>query len=764
MYLSKKFLRLAILTLLMVFLVPGSPGTAPGLANNVTMSKEASFTLTLYGYPPELITVSGTETITWSDPYTGPDNHIWIDVEIIELELSDVGMVIRNNSEAISLGTSRSLAEWIDFPAESFFDVMYEMEIPGIFPGETLITYEPMHLISTITQWPPYGHSYNMVNPVIVIYNEVGIAVGEITLWTEVNHPWSEPRVNLTVDTGYGSDVAEEYSDDVIEVRASINIPDEEIISAQFLWKEAGTGGFVPFWTDYDGTGKNYGTSSIKENGDGWAGYLDISTFSTLGGYYDLTVDFDVAGIGHLWDTVFIYIDPTPPIPEFYNVWPDSIIFFPGDSTYNLTFSLEDELMSSGLSTLRVYPLAPDYSRTLVTIDQHNLGTDYDDWACIPTAAASCLKYFADNGHGNLDNPDGDEAQEELSPSEMAEELVGDMGTDSSGTDPDQAVAGIQDYLDDHGENSDDWEVEHEEVEDYEDIGEMFREFEADSEDVIILLADTNSAGDTLGHAGTLGSKNSECYAENQEGGGLVGHVGYTLDFMDPNGGGSTEDNEYGVGENDAGRPTLEGYSFTDSTAGSAWIEGYIKVSPPAGGGGSSSRTGPVGRRFHKAPSSAGWIEVSTGTVAGSGAVDSLSWNTTGYPGGLYMIEIVTVDDEGIECRDLRLGGIPEYIVGDDPVIPGAGTMLRGSYPNPFNPSTTIEFYIAEKTSVTITIYDISGRRIRCLIKAKAHDTGLYKARWDGKNDKGKQLASGMYFCKFEAGENISARKLILLR
>ena len=85
------------------------------------------------------------------------------------------------------------------------------------------------------------------------------------------------------------------------------------------------------------------------------------------------------------------------------------------------------------------------------------------------------------------------EEEEELSGEEMAEELIGNMGTDSTGTTPDNAVEGINDYLDDHGENSDDWEVEHEEVDDYEDIGEMLREFEADNEDVIILLADTNA-------------------------------------------------------------------------------------------------------------------------------------------------------------------------------------------------------------------------------------------------------------------------------
>ncbi len=763
MHSLKRFSGIVILALLMVILAAGYPATVPVFVNEVTVAKDAGFILTLYGFPPEEVEVSGTMTIGYSDVYPAPDNHMTIDYELLGMELTGTGIVIRNNPDVASYGSSRSLEEWIDFPAESFFDIMYELEIPGVFPGDTLLTYEPMHLAGIIDGWPPYGSLYEMANPVIIVYNEGGLAVGEITLWSEVNHPLSEPEALVILDTEYGSEVAQEYGEDVIEVRAAIGVPDADVVGAQFLFRESGEGPFLPFWTDYEGAGGNYGTVSIMENGDGWAGYLDISALSTLGGYYDVMVDFEVAGWGHYMDTALVYLDPTPPVPVFSGVDPDSVIYFHADSCFDITFSVEDELGTAGFSAFRVFPLAPDYSRDLVAIDQNNLGTDFDDWACTPTATASCLKYFADHGHGNLDNPGGDEAQDESTPDEMAEELVGDMKTDSSGTDPDNAVAGINKYLGDHGENADDWEVEHEDVENYEDIGEMLREFEADSEDVIILLADTNSAGDTLGHAGTLGSKNSEYYEEHQ-GEGLVGQVGYTLDFMDPNGGGSTEDNEYGVGENDAGRPTLEGYSFTDSTEGCAWIEGYIKVSPPAGGGKSSSGKGSVNRRLEKAPSSTGWINVSSGTVTGDGEVDTLQWDTTGFPGGLYMIEIVTVDDEGIQCRDLRLGGIPEYTVGVNPDIPGTGTMLRRSYPNPFNPSTTIEFYISEKTFVTMTIYDISGRRLRRLLDAKNYDAGLHKTQWDGRDDSGNRLASGVYFCRFEAGEKISSRKLILLR
>jgi hypothetical protein len=757
-----------ILSIPLIMLMTEIPGGAPAYVNNTTMLKEASFTLTLYGYPPEPITLVGTETVTWTDPYIGIDNHVYIDYEIVEMEISDVAMTIRNNPDVVSPGVSRSIDEWIDFPAESFFDVYYEIEIPGMFPGDTLVNYEAMHLESIIDDWPPYGLTYSMTNPVIVIYNTMGIAVGEITGWSEVNLPWEEPRVGITVNTEYGSDLAEEIEDDVVEARACINIDDEFVQSAQFLYREEGMGPFLPFWIDTDGSGGNYGTSVPKESGDGWAGYLNISTFSTYGGYYDIMVDFDVMGIGHFMDTVVVYIDPTPPVPVFNNVFPDSVIYFHADSLFEITFTFEDELAGLGASEMRVFPLAPDYSRTLTPIDQNNLDIELEDLEkCVPTATASCLKYFADHGHEGLDHPNGDEGEEEMTGEEMAEELTGDMDTDENGTKPDKAVDGIKEYLGNHGENADDWEVEHVPVDSYEDIGEMLREFEADSEDVIILLADTSEAGDTLGHAGTLGSKNSEYYEQNQ-GGQMDGKIGYTLDFMDPNGGVPAEENEWGVDENEAGKPTLQGYSSDpDSTEGSAWIEGYIKVSPPEGEGSGSSMK--VGRKTHLigfdlAPPSPGWIQVSTGTVSGSGAEDTLTWDTTGFPGGVYLIEIVTVDDEGIQCRDLRLGGIPEYAVGITQNTPLAKTMLRGSYPNPFNPSATIEFYIASSTKVSLTIYDVSGRYVRRLLTNETYDQGLHKVRWDGKNDMGGQLASGVYFCRFEAGNKYFSKKMVLLK
>ncbi|MEN8193729.1 MAG: FlgD immunoglobulin-like domain containing protein [Bacteroidota bacterium] len=71
---------------------------------------------------------------------------------------------------------------------------------------------------------------------------------------------------------------------------------------------------------------------------------------------------------------------------------------------------------------------------------------------------------------------------------------------------------------------------------------------------------------------------------------------------------------------------------------------------------------------------------------------------------------------------------------------------LHQNYPNPFNPSTTIEYDIPELSTVSIEIYNITGQRVRSLIRAKSESPGYKKVIWDGKNDNGIMVATGAYF------------------
>jgi hypothetical protein len=88
---------------------------------------------------------------------------------------------------------------------------------------------------------------------------------------------------------------------------------------------------------------------------------------------------------------------------------------------------------------------------------------------------------------------------------------------------------------------------------------------------------------------------------------------------------------------------------------------------------------------------------------------------------------------------------------------------LYRNYPNPFNPSTTIRYYVPEKTKVTLSIYDAHGRVIRVLVDAK-RKSGWHLESWDGKNTGGKGVSSGVYFCRLAAGKRSQTQKMVLLR
>ena len=88
---------------------------------------------------------------------------------------------------------------------------------------------------------------------------------------------------------------------------------------------------------------------------------------------------------------------------------------------------------------------------------------------------------------------------------------------------------------------------------------------------------------------------------------------------------------------------------------------------------------------------------------------------------------------------------------------------LAQNFPNPFNPSTTIRFNMKVKGLVTIRVYDVAGRLVRTLVN-EVRDAGAYSAVWDGRNNGGAGVASGIYFYKMETAGFLATKKLVLLR
>ncbi len=88
---------------------------------------------------------------------------------------------------------------------------------------------------------------------------------------------------------------------------------------------------------------------------------------------------------------------------------------------------------------------------------------------------------------------------------------------------------------------------------------------------------------------------------------------------------------------------------------------------------------------------------------------------------------------------------------------------LEQNYPNPFNPTTTIRYSLKQQSSVQVELFNVLGQRIRTLV----HDqqpAGVYRVTWDGTDDAGVQVSSGMYIVRVRAREFTASKKVMLLR
>jgi WD40 repeat protein len=92
-----------------------------------------------------------------------------------------------------------------------------------------------------------------------------------------------------------------------------------------------------------------------------------------------------------------------------------------------------------------------------------------------------------------------------------------------------------------------------------------------------------------------------------------------------------------------------------------------------------------------------------------------------------------------------------------------AAFALYPNYPNPFNPSTTLRFSLPQAGEVELAVYDLLGQRVATLVKGP-REAGPHALVWDGRNDAGHELASGVYLCRLAAGNRAETRKLLLLR
>jgi transglutaminase-like putative cysteine protease len=122
-----------------------------------------------------------------------------------------------------------------------------------------------------------------------------------------------------------------------------------------------------------------------------------------------------------------------------------------------------------------------------------------------------------------------------------------------------------------------------------------------------------------------------------------------------------------------------------------------------------------------------------------------------------------SIQEPGSYLDDIRVYGrrFDSSGIGEEA---GRGTAPAppASHPNPFRMFTSIAYDLAQGSPVDIGIYDVRGRRVRTLVDREVA-AGHHVAKWDGRDDQGNGLSSGVYLCRIETQQSVTARKLVLL-
>ncbi|HFE54155.1 MAG TPA: T9SS type A sorting domain-containing protein [Bacteroidetes bacterium] len=107
--------------------------------------------------------------------------------------------------------------------------------------------------------------------------------------------------------------------------------------------------------------------------------------------------------------------------------------------------------------------------------------------------------------------------------------------------------------------------------------------------------------------------------------------------------------------------------------------------------------------------------------------------------------------------------GVLSAVEGEGKAETPVSFALRPAYPNPFNGSTRIAFDLPTRTRLLLTVHNLRGQRVRVL-RTGVLNAGRHSLRWDGTDDAGRSVPSGVYLVRLRAGEQVAVRKVVLVR
>ncbi|MGB8656980.1 MAG: T9SS type A sorting domain-containing protein [Candidatus Zixiibacteriota bacterium] len=105
----------------------------------------------------------------------------------------------------------------------------------------------------------------------------------------------------------------------------------------------------------------------------------------------------------------------------------------------------------------------------------------------------------------------------------------------------------------------------------------------------------------------------------------------------------------------------------------------------------------------------------------------------------------------------------PTFVEEEETVKTPRGFELFASYPNPFNNETVIKYSLSKPAEASLAIYNVLGQKVRTLVKNEKQN-GLVTVTWDGKDERGRDLSSGVYFYQLRAGQFSQTRRMVLLK
>jgi hypothetical protein len=163
------------------------------------------------------------------------------------------------------------------------------------------------------------------------------------------------------------------------------------------------------------------------------------------------------------------------------------------------------------------------------------------------------------------------------------------------------------------------------------------------------------------------------------------------------------------------------------------------------------------------AAASATTYQLRSGVMGAGGApASNAQWQTNGTLGQPTPIGVGASPSGEVDA------GFWETVVaftptGVDVVPEPLVNRLQQNYPNPFNPSTTIRYTVAVAGDVGIDVFNVRGQLVKRLVD-RFREPGRYAVAWDGVNDRGETVASGVYFYRIRIGNFTDIKKMVVLK